>query len=383
MRTVLVSGAALFCFASVAWAEVVNICGVGPSGEVVTPSTAQACTCREVEITGKTTEDRDEAEDRAELSGVVVDKDKTRLIAIANEGFGSGKRNHALQIFEGNLADGYVFKRDVTLFEVPEGLCNEADFEGLTRHGDDLFAITSHSRDRKKQDDDADYDENRKRLTAKGISGCPWRYQLKQFRLKDSAEVSDMQDVNLLAMILSDPVLAPFVALPNKENGVDIEGLATTKNGLYVGFRGPVLRQNYVPVLHLNRDLSPIPSEPNPLFVRLGGRGIRDLTAILDEDKADGDEADGERLYILAGPNGDETQTFAIYFWDGKDQVGGVGGSKSKPEDNERCRLGTFDKVKPEGIAYLDSDASGDRFLLLFDGGKRPTAKILTLNKKK
>ena len=381
MRTVLVAGAALFCFASVALAEAVNICGVDPSGEAVSPdanvaaadNAAQTCTCTDVKIAGKATEDRDEAEDRAELSGVVVDKGKTRLIAIANEGFGPGKRDHALQIFEGDLADGYVFKQDITLFEVPEGLCNEADFEGLTRHGGDLFAITSHSRDRKKQDDDADYDENRKRLTAKGISGCPWRYQLKQFRLNDSAEVSDVQDVNLLAMILSDPVLVPFVALPNKENGVDIEGLAATKNGLYVGFKGPVLRQNYVPVLHLSPELLPTPSGPSPLFVNLGGRGIRDLTAAPDD----------ENLYILAGPNGDETQTFAIYFWDGKDQVGGVGGSKSKPEDNERCRLGTFDKVKPEGIAYLDSDASGDRFLLLFDGGKRPTAKILTLNKKK
>lgn len=140
MRVVLVAGAALFCFASVALAEAVNICGVGPSSEAsITPGAsvaaadgAQACTCTDVKIAGKATEDRDEAEDRAELSGVVVDKDKTRLIGIANEGFGPGKRDHALQIFEGDLAQGYVFKKDITLFEVPEGFCNEADFEGLT-----------------------------------------------------------------------------------------------------------------------------------------------------------------------------------------------------------------------------------------------------------
>jgi hypothetical protein len=172
MRTVLVAGAALFCFASVALAEAVNICGVGPSGEIcgVSPSgeanntpgangaaadSAQTCTCTNVKITGKATEDCDEAEDRAELSGVVVDKDKTRLIAIANEGFGPGKRDHALQIFEGDLAQGYVFKKDITLFEVRNNFCNEADFEGLTTRDGDLFAITSHSRDRKKQADDS------------------------------------------------------------------------------------------------------------------------------------------------------------------------------------------------------------------------------------
>lgn len=374
MRTVLVAGAALFCFASVALAEAVNICGVGPSGEIcgVSPlgeanntpgangaaaDSAQTCTCTNVKITGKATEDCDEAEDRAELSGVVVDKDKTRLIAIANEGFGPGKRDHALQIFEGDLAQGYVFKKDITLFEVPNNFCNEADFEGLTTRDGDLFAITSHSRDRKKQADDSSYDENRKRLTAKGFSGCPWRYQLKQFRLNDSDKVSVVKEVNLLAMIVSDPVLAPFVALPNKENGIDIEGLAATESGLYVGFKGPVLRQNYVPVLRLNRELLPVPSEPNPLFVKLGGRGIRDLTAA----------PDGENLYILAGPNGDEAQSFAIYFWDGKDQVGGADREVSKPD--KRCDLGTFDDVKPEGIAHLGSDAGEDRFLLIFDAG--------------
>ena len=169
MRTVLVAGAALFCFASVALAEAVNICGVGPSGGIcgVSPSgeanntpgangaaadSAQTCTCTNVKITGKATEDCDEAEDRAELSGVVVARTRRGSSPSPTRVSAPGKRDHA---FEGDLAQGYVFKKDITLFEVPNNFCNEADFEGLTTRDGDLFAITSHSRDRKKQADDS------------------------------------------------------------------------------------------------------------------------------------------------------------------------------------------------------------------------------------
>ena len=39
-----------------------------------------------------------------------------------------------------------------------------------------------------------------------------------------------------------DPVLGPFVGLPSKENGLDIEGLAVRGDTVLLGLRGPVIR---------------------------------------------------------------------------------------------------------------------------------------------
>jgi hypothetical protein len=76
-----------------------------------------------------------------------------------------------------------------------------------------------------------------------------------------------------MSLIVNDPFLAPYVALPSKENGIDIEGIAATDKYLFVGFKGPVFRQNYVPILQLNHDFEPVPADSGSplLFVDLGG----------------------------------------------------------------------------------------------------------------
>jgi hypothetical protein len=276
-----------------------------------------------------------------------------------------------LQLFEGNPEQGYDWKQDLVIFSVSNADCDEADFEALTRHGDDFFAITSHSRDRKKQKPkELSYEKNRARLQADGIKDCDTRHQLLELNTNGTERISEVKATSLKKVIRDNSVLKPFAALPDKENGIDIEGLAATDNNLLVGFRGPVLRENLVPVLRLGFDLQPIQSEFNPLFVDLGGRGIRDLTA----------GPDGNSLYVLAGPNGDEKQSSAIYLWDGKDAVGGTDHPTNPAV--KRCDLGTYGSVKPEGIAYFDSGASGERVLLVFDGGNPPTAKLVTLGAK-
>jgi hypothetical protein len=81
------------------------------------------------------------------------------------------------------------------------------------------------------------------------------------------------------------------------------------------------------------------------LFVNLGGRGGRGL-------------ASGPRgLYIPAGPNGDEKQSFAIYLWNGRDQVGGAG--RKKRDYNPLCELGPYGASKPERLAYVDTQSDG------------------------
>ncbi|MEN3334702.1 MAG: hypothetical protein V7641_4067, partial [Blastocatellia bacterium] len=46
----------------------------------------------------------------------------------------------------------------------------------------------------------------------------------------------------LMDAIKADAHLAPFLSIPGKDNGLDIEGLAARGNRLFVGLRGPVLR---------------------------------------------------------------------------------------------------------------------------------------------
>ena len=70
-----------------------------------------------------------------------------------------------------------------------------------------------------------------------------------------------------------------FGSIASKENGIDAEGLAVRDQKLYIGFRGPVLRGNFTPILRC-RFGSPI-TEPEVLFVSLGGRGVRDRPAHL------------------------------------------------------------------------------------------------------
>ncbi len=121
-------------------------------------------------------------------------------------------------------------------------------------------------------------------------------------------------------------------------------------------------------ILHLDHDFNPVVSAESQsplLFVDLGGRGVRDMT-----------EGPGGSIFILAGPNGNEDQAFAIYQWDGKDQIGGDG---HKVEPHKLCELGHFKPSgKPEGIAYIGrADGGGERFLLVYDGDTLQAATVI------
>jgi hypothetical protein len=59
----------------------------------------------------------------------------------------------------------------------------------------------------------------------------------RALRLKGDAQS------NLLTRALADdPHFGPYMAIPGKDNGFDIEGLAVDGHHLLLGLRGPVLR---------------------------------------------------------------------------------------------------------------------------------------------
>jgi Protein of unknown function (DUF3616) len=105
---------------------------------------------------------------------------------------------------------------------------------------------------------------------------------------------------NLLTRALADdPHFGLYLAIPGKDNGLDIEGLAVDGRRLLLGLRGPVLR-GWSALLEIaveahGEQLRLVPLDDNGTllrkhFLQLDGLGIRDL------------QFSGDDLYILAGP---------------------------------------------------------------------------------
>ena len=188
------------------------------------------------------------------------------------------------------------------------------------------------------------------------------------------APIGTPQHVSLASLIKKDPILGPFTEIASKENGVDIEGLAVGPDGkLFAGFRGPVLRGNFVPVLVFDFDDL---KKSEVRWVNLGGLGIRDITAV------------SNGFLILAGPVGDGRPDYRIFFWDGEDAISG----KDKPKvavirdllEVELPKPGTTEKfdAKAEGLAVLSEGPEKYDVLLVFDGPENGRPSRLTVEKK-
>ena len=228
----------------------------------------------------------------------------------------------------------------------------EIDIEGLAADGTTLYVLGSHSLKRRKTRPKSSHAENVVRLSTVLIEDN--RNLLFRLSLDpESGEVtSDIEAVGLRTLMEDDPILGPFSRIPSKENGIDIEGLATDGQKLYLGFRSPVLRGGYVPVMVLSYEK---PEEYELRFVDLHGRGIRGMARVTGG------------FLILAGPSYEEDGTYKIYFWDGRDQVPGKDRGKRQLEN-----LGYFlpnnRPGSPEGIAVLEEVEYGYKVLILRDG---------------
>lgn len=183
----------------------------------------------------------------------------------------------------------------------------ELDIEGLAWQAPYLYAIGSHAKKRKKIKPKAANQKNLKRLTP--IYNEPARNQLFRIQLDHQLKVRQIESLSLMPIITSFPLLKPFTALPGKENGIDIEGIAVRGKQLYIGFRGPVLRGNFVPILKLTfSDQKFGIHAPKLKLVNLEGLGIRDMIAF------------EETLYLLSGPINDLPDVYHIHAWNGKTQ---------------------------------------------------------------
>ncbi len=271
------------------------------------------------------------------------------------------------------------------------GEAPEADIEGLDYADGYLWLVGSHSLKRRKAKAGTSVAKNQKRLADVSTDGN--RYLLARVPVvfdaaglptlvavagegRDRRHAARLQGNDegdeLTHALADDPHLGPFLAIPGKDNGFDIEGLAVTPDGhVLLGLRGPVLR-GWAVVLEVA--LAPDPADPTVLhlqpigpdgalfrkhFVQLRGLGIRDMLR------------DGADLLLLAGPTMDLDAPVTVFRWRGgaapqAESVVFADDSQLTPvldvPTSRTSRLGTD---RAEGICRLTDDPT--RLLVVYD----------------
>ncbi|MDX6744767.1 DUF3616 domain-containing protein [Actinocorallia sp. A-T 12471] len=222
---------------------------------------------------------------------------------------------------------GQVTYRLADFVELPAGPDEEADLEGLASGDGWLWAVGSHSLKRKRVKPEHSPAKSRRRLGT--LVREENRYILVRIPLEVGpdglptpvreavdgrrAEVLGGRGDSLAEVLADDPHLGPFFAIPSKDNGVDVEGVALHGDRIYVGFRGPVLR-GWAALVEIWPESDPAAPGRMRLralngaryhshFLDLDGLGIRDLCP------------EGDDLLVLAGPSMALSGPVRLYRW--------------------------------------------------------------------
>lgn len=235
----------------------------------------------------------------------------------------------------------------------------EADIEGLAIEDGWLWVVGSHARTRRKTEKEADATIDLDRLA--DLKDTRARCLLARLPLvagpdgavpvacdgdRRAGMVRQGKKGNALHKALRhDPLIGPFTAVPAKEGGLDIEGIAVCADRVALGLRGPVIGTHAVLLeFHVSVKGSgrlKIADAPVKRLLALDGLGIRDLLR------------DGDDLLILAGPTTGLSGPVSVYRW--------RGWAGDPPRDPQRVRLHRPERVldlpfgrgtdHPEGLA--------------------------------
>jgi hypothetical protein len=264
------------------------------------------------------------------------------------------------------------------LVKLPGGPDEEADLEGLALAGGWLWTVGSHSLKRKRIKAGQSTGKGRKRLgtvirednrfilarlpVVAGSDGLP--EVVRRAADGRTAAILGGDGDSIADLLHDDPHLAPFLAIPGKDNGLDVEGIAVRGDRVFLGLRGPVLR-GWAVIMELRPEDDPggerlrlRPFEDGALhrthFLNLGGLGVRDLCP------------DGQDLLILAGPTMDLDGPVRLVRWPG----GPAAGEAAVVAAGDLRVLGDLaygeGNDHPEGITLLDGPG-GPRLLVVHD----------------
>lgn len=292
-------------------------------------------------------------------------KDLSGVAKVGNYLVVGSDEGHVIQVLQRVGKDSYDL---IHKYSIPDGALvkrikkekPERDIEGITASGNTVYIIGSHSRKRSKVKMDSpegrSQEENSERLGGKKSNKKEKsRRVLYSMKLGDNGElVGQITTGSLWDYLSNHRPFKEFTKIPSKENGIDIEGIAVQGNYLFVGFRGPVLRENWVPILVVEKDEPYSVSEIR--YVQLDGLGIRDMVAVNDD-----------MFLLLGGPVGDGQGGYYLYSWDGVDCLPGT--------DAPKCILKRIRQIVPpnggkaEGLTVLSTESDGTTdILILFDG---------------
>jgi hypothetical protein len=254
----------------------------------------------------------------------------------------------------------------------------EADIEGLARHGPFLWAVGSHSLRRRRIKARHSGERALRRLAK--VTGQANRQVLVRVPVREvdglptlvpelvvdgtthKAATFGSHGTDLRHLLADDVHVAPFVPIPSKDNGLDIEGIAVAGERVYLGLRGPVLR-GWAVVLELRPDVAP--DAPDRLvlrpfedgrqyrkhLLRLDGLGVRDLCP------------HGQDLLVLAGPTMDLDGPVHVFRW--------RGALAADTPQVVRDELLTCELDLPYGAASDHAEGIGligdDRLLVVYD----------------
>lgn len=218
------------------------------------------------------------------------------------------------------------------LVPLPGDADDEVDVEGLDAADGWLWVTGSHSIRRRKPASDATDAERIARLARTSRRGN--RHLIARLPLdaagdampddaRRAARLPGTRTRDRLTLALRrDPHLAPFLDVPGKDNGFDVEGLAADGERVWLGLRGPVLRGRAVVLamrlagdadddaLRLRRG-GPEGRRYERFFLDLFGLGVRDLCL------------HGDDLLILAGPTMAMDGRCVVMRWRGARQARG------------------------------------------------------------
>ncbi len=213
-----------------------------------------------------------------------------------------------------------------SLFELPDG-SEEMDIEGLAAEDGWLWIVGSHSVTRRKPKAGKPLDEtalerfgtlkenpNRLFLGRAPLEPAPGAAERCVIAADGaSGRRPQMLPIGkhgspLMKLLRKDAHLAPFLRIPAKENGLDIEGIVVSGDRVGLGLRGPVLN-GWACVLELTVQASSRRklklASLRKHWLDLGGLGIRDL------------KRRGSDVLILTGPTMALDGPVQVYCWRG------------------------------------------------------------------